>query len=66
MKHITITYAYIINLSNAAQHHYKYCNDSECGVSLHQLRETAKFLTGFIDIKEKEEAINLVELMPNC
>jgi len=68
MKNISTLYAYIVNLSATAKHHYSYCNDSECAVSLHLLRETGKLLLNldFANQSEKEEATKLVEEMPNC
>ena len=66
MSHnISFQLACIINLANTAKHHKEYCQQSDCNVSLYQLKQTAELLTHkLINFDEMKEADRLINEMP--
>ncbi len=54
----------ITNLKNTAIHHKKYSNESNCGVSVYQLREAAQHIFTTVARHEITEAIAVINEMP--
>jgi len=63
MTHISASYAEIINLMHTSKWHKKNCMDSDCHVSLHQLRQTANRLLQYVAVNELVEAKQVVDQM---
>jgi hypothetical protein len=64
MEEISHALAEIINLRNAADCHKRDCNDSQCSVSLWQLKQTALRLQSQVLFGEMTEVKNLIDGWP--